>query len=237
VIIFSNTRYDELRQRRGQVCGTLVLRSADIESPRHGKKKVRCYYREFRHLDGDGNRLPGKLIDKVMAGDEPAKLTVLLVERVNVLGEVGCAQKWPSGGRHLEPADAKLCGYRSLDALKDDWKQRHPMSELAKLVYFALGDFRDPDRYISRGFADYMYAYDPVHVIDELPALSKEQLAELATHNHQRHTARQAHSESLLTQIPLHERVAQLEAAGDRIIANNLKIIRERIRRAQRKLA
>lgn len=237
--IFAPQRVAELRQHQ-QISAVLVPVSDPIECD-GTTRKIRSFYREIVHKDDSGKVVvrDKERVNDPRPGEEsavPAKLTVLLVEQVDVYGRLAFPPY-----RVLDFEAAKACGYKTPQLLREAWRSRHPRAEYAKLVWFCLGDWRDKDRFlqrmVSRG-GD--YTGDRSQAIDELPSLSEAQLQELAASNHQKYEAGRVERQEALSELTLAQRVARIEAVGDvlrREIRNELRIIQERAERARRRLA
>lgn len=121
--------------------------------------------------DEDGTPV-GFRREMVMEDHRPVVLTVLTVEAVEVHG------KGTDDYRAVTLADARACGHRTVSGMRDAWKVRHPRSELAKLIWFRLGDHRDRDKFLNwTGRAGGDYTYNPRRAIDpDAPVLSREEL-------------------------------------------------------------
>ena len=219
------------------MAATLLLASESVMEHR-----LRYLYREFPLHDGNNQKIGTKrerVQDVGLGGDlRPARLTVLLVELVDV--HAAGDQPPLDGYKPLDIVAARACGFRTPALLREDWKLKHPKADTAQLVWFSLGDVRDRDRYLQRWiWKGGDYTQDRHSAVDDLPALSPEELAEVAANNHQRQTARVVETQLRLAEETLAQRVARLENAGDQMrreIKQELRIIAERAKRGKRKL-
>lgn len=235
--VFTPPQVASIRQRAGQVCCHLVLPSETIEADRTRqlRRAVRRHVEDG--LDGYEETVVEKVMDVGYGGDlKPAVVTILLVEWVDV-----DAEKATPPLRIIDFDCARAAGFKTPGEMREEYRLRHPRAEFAKLAWFSLGDMRDKDRflrrYVSRG-GDYGPRADDT--IDELPALSESQLEELAHSNRQKFVRQTSEQASALSESTLAQRVAVIEAVGDsmrREIREELRIITERTRRAQRKLS
>lgn len=233
---FPPDRVSELRKRgSGQIGGVLTLPSEQINVG-----SIRHYYRWIvtHNEEGAPTGVREEIVNDVVGVTRelrPARLTVLALDRVEVHAELAT-----TGYRQLDIKVAIACGFKTAKLLRDDWDTRHPRSELAQLVWFALGDVRDKDRFLNR----YVhrggdYTGDRSAAVDELPALTAEQLAALAVGNQQRFVRAQADTASRYAEETLADRVARLETATGylrREIKQELRIITERANRGMRKI-
>lgn len=110
---------------------------------------VRTAYREYAIHDEDGVEIGTArtaATQTLDGGDvRPRLLTIREVERVSVFAD----REIEGHPRVLRAADAKACGYRTVGALRDAWKAKHPRSPLAQLVRFEVGDVRDHPRFLT----------------------------------------------------------------------------------------
>jgi hypothetical protein len=204
-LVFSRERVKFLRSHDKQVHGALVMVS---EKVRPGT--LRGLRREYMAHDEDGNELGVRreqVYDGTGDGRAAVRFTIIAVETLDVYE-----------GRGLTLSLAKGCGHQTVRELRAMWLKQHPQSPLAKAIYFALGDWRDQDRflqrYIHRG-GD--YTGNRTDAIDDLPALTPAQLGELGAVNRQKDVRRKADSGQKLSEQPLSVRMALIEAAGERM--------------------
>jgi len=234
MITFSSSRLDRIRARGfGQISATLVLPSESvkvdtvrplwrenrvkpsiIEGPTRSRSVVRWVRDVERWADKGRQRVNDVLPDATLT---QAKITILLVELV----DVEATQEYDDGPRILTHKAAQACAFKTIFDLRAWWRAEHPNSPLAKLVWFAMGRVRDEERYLRRyvsrggpdGHGDYAFCVTD-DVIDTLPALSEAQYQALSSGASHRHQARRAQRESRLSEQPLAERVARIQAVG-----------------------
>lgn len=135
--------------------------------------------------------------EQLPGGDRVAvAVTVLLVLDVDVA--------------ELDFAQAKACGYRTVEGLRAAWLAEHRRAPLARLVRFALGDLRDVPRLVSAGWPD--YTSDASRAMPGEPeAISAEDLAWYGSYSWQEHAARRARLAGGLAGRPAAERLAEIQ--------------------------
>ncbi len=212
---FTPDRIAHLRKHSQEIHALLLPSSA---RPKAGT--IRRYQKEWARRDEDG-----KIIDVVreLAGI----LTIIRVERVELY----------ESGPSLQLA--RECGFRTSSALKAAWLATHPRSPLAQAVWFALGDWRDQDRFLQRQiWRGGDYTTNRGAAIDDLPVLSAEQLADIAAVNRQRDIRRDADTQQRLAAETLAERARRLERGGEEVAhltRRELAVIGQRLGAAERR--
>lgn len=132
MIVVTVARNGQLQQRASQSHAEAVLPNAisiaTIRAVERGEKKLQTLFREHAIHDEDGKRV-GK--HREAAG----RITLLSADFSDVV-DIG--------------ADvAAACGHKTVQAFRDEWYGRHPRSERALVVWFALGDWRDRDLFMN----------------------------------------------------------------------------------------
>lgn len=138
-MVFSAAQVRQIRE--GKMTAVLVVLS---EEPR--PRSVQPLRRHV--LAGEDGEPPAsvEVVCDVRSGGEriAVALTVLAARIISI--------------DHLTGSLAKACGHRGSDgklATAREFSQEHPGMEFARVVHFALGDLRDPHRFISAGWPDY----------------------------------------------------------------------------------
>lgn len=157
---------------------------------------------------------------------EPVLLTILAVRVVDV--------------EQLALLDARPCGYRTATALRDAWRQAHPLSPHARLVQFALGDLRDNPRLLAWTGVGYDYTSTPwkAAITAEPEALTPAELERAALLNGQTFIRRRAELSNALGSQTAAQRMQRIEQASERMrvdIRSELRIIEQRILRAEKR--
>jgi hypothetical protein len=105
---------------------------------------------------------------------------------------------------------ARACGCRTIDELRAAWAQGHPRSDVARLVFFALGDLRDAPLLIGRGWPD--YTHDPSRAMFAEPEpVSPGEHARQAAGAQQRHARFRSDQAAELAQSTVSERLAAIQ--------------------------
>ncbi len=227
--------------RRDRVSWTpdrLALRRRDCEETEPTRARAVLAYLDDP-IDADLGRGRSARVNDVGDGGElvPAVLTVLAVEPVDVYAT--------DGEQRLTLEIAIACGYRTTQALRDAWRSRHPRTPLAHVVSFGFGDLRDKPRFLTSTRAMVAgrigdYTSNLGIAIDDAEALTEVEYAALSASNRQKDVRRDATRAAALAAVPIEERVAAIERAGDEVAAlvrDELRAIEERTVRAERKLA
>lgn len=137
---------------------------------------------------------------------------------------------------------ANACGYRTTADLREAWRAAHPRTDLAAVAWFVLGDWRDRDIFLNwsgRGGGD--YTRNPRRAIDpDAPALTAEQMDDLAHGNRQKDEARRAAASAALAGESPSARLARLQRVVDRLgddaawaVRKHIEIIEQRVKRAE----
>ena len=90
--------------------------------------------------------------------------------------------------RSLEQVDVMAAGFKTTDAFRASWAQRHPRSATARRVTFALGDWRDRPRFLAHGVSEFGdaggnargYTGSALNALDDAECVSDEWLERFA---------------------------------------------------------
>lgn len=105
---------------------------------------------------------------------------------------------------------ARACGWRTTGELRAAWRSEHPRMELARLVFFALGDLRDAPVLISKGWPD--YTVDPSRAMRSEPEpVSRGEQRRFAADARQRYLRLQADRARGLAQSSAAARLAAIQ--------------------------
>jgi hypothetical protein len=150
----------------------------------------------------------------------------------------------------ITATEAKACGFRTANALRDSWRSRHPRQELVKFVRFEVGDNRDRPNLLTASPGSVRYVLVPGpnghkrwkiadeqasgdytdsfyrSARDEGEALVRAQYMRLGMAARQAQAKRRAATSVRLAEQPAHVRMATIEAAGERMRLNLATLIR-----------
>ncbi len=140
---------------------------------------------------------------EVVCNTTPAGERVAVVFTVRTIKDLELAE--------LTSADAQKCAYRTPHELRAAWLAEHPRSACARLVGFALGDWRDRrPLLISAGWPD--YTRDPSHAMfDEPEPISRREQSLLAADAQQRFARHQADRSRAQMASTASERLAAIQ--------------------------
>jgi hypothetical protein len=204
-------------------------RTAALVTPSEKLKPGRLRRLRRIVITEDGEIIREQVSEPNRDGDMRAvMLTILSVEPLDI--------------DEIDLRTAQACGYRTASGCKDAWIAKHPKSPRALLVHFAVGDLRDRDRYIAfTGRAGGDYTMNRHRSSDaDAPALSQEQMDDLASRNRQKDARRQVDRQARSDEMSLAERMRRLESAPERIAAQvrrELRVVTDRIDRGERRIA
>lgn len=227
MIVVTTDRNAYIQDRSDQTHAEIVLSTSislsTIRAVDRGEKRLQALWKEHVAHDPDG--LPiGRLRELV------GSVTLVRVEKLFVAD--------------ITMEIARACGYKTSDDLREKWTDRHPRSDLAAVVWFALGDWRDRDVFLNwTGRAGGDYTRNSRRSMDpDAPALSREQIEALSEVNRQKDDGRRAQASADLASESPSERLNRLSKATERLgiaarreIRQELRIIEQRLQRAERR--
>ena len=224
--------------RRGKVTAVLVPRSErpTIKHPRGIPtiaRPIRKVRREIVERDGEGIPTGKRLIETMSL-----EVTITAIEPKVWVADLG-------------ESVARACGYQTVEAMRAEWRRRHPRLALATLIYFEVGDTRNAARFLTAtpamrwdvgdgrgGTGD--YTGDRRRSSDDVEALSEEQLDALAAANRQKDVRRKATTaKRAATAESDAQRLARIEAARAEIRASfsrEWNVIEDRLDRIEGRL-
>lgn len=196
--------------REGKMTAALVTRwECPSEKTIHGVptivRPVRSVTREFLERDGDGNPTGGRLRERMSL-----VVTVRSIQRNVWVLDLG-------------KDVARECGWRTVAAMREDWRNRHPHSDLACLVRFELGDTIEQPHFLTwtklmrwderggrAGTGDYTAN---AFAGDQLEALPAGELQSITMRGRQNDARHRADAARLLAARPAGERLAEIQRA------------------------
>jgi hypothetical protein len=223
-VIFSRDEAAAIRQ--GKLTAALISTTSKLKPDR-----TTMLRRRFKRHDSDGKELKGWATEVVadVSPEGDRKSVVLTVLSVNELHLDDLTQQ-----------DAEACGFRTLPGMKDNWRQHHRGAEMVKIVRFAVGDLRDRDRYLSRpSRSGGDYTSDRHRAIDDVAVLTDEQLKPFVAQARERDKQRRKRAANDTAKQPLEARLGRLDDLKQRQrvdISREIRVIEERVRRAERDL-
>jgi hypothetical protein len=214
----------------------------DVPSCNAQPGRLYAFRREYITHDEEGNETgKARSAVTVRVGEEnvPQRLTVLDAEIVYVFED---EQLGDLPHPRLSLQMAQICGYKTVQTLRESWLAKHPRSPLAKLIYVALGDVRDRPIFLNwTGGAGGDYTRSRHRAMDDAEALTREQMRALAGWNKSKDEARRAKAAARLREDEtLAQRVRRLESARERLgeeaakaIRQHLRVVTQRVDRAE----
>lgn len=210
-------------QRHAEAALPTTLSGATVRAVGRGEKRLQYLWKEHVIHDADG-RAVGKRRDRV------GLITIVEVEVADVL-DFGLTV-------------ARGCGHKTVQDFRDEWQVRHPRSDRAIVIWFALGDWRDRDLFMNwsgRGGGDFTRnarrAMDP-----DAPVLTREQIETLSSANRQKDDGRRANASAILAAETPSQRLRRLDlvvarygADARHAIRQELRIIEQRVKRAEKR--
>lgn len=214
MIVASRERTASFLERQAQSHGNVqlpgLLSPALVKAVDAGEMRLTVLYKEFTAHDADGKAI-GRRREPVLREGEPLKVTVLRVETKDVV-EFGIDV-------------AKDCGYKTVEAFRSAWDERHPRSPIATVVWFALGDWRDRDQYLAwsgrrAGADDHGRTFSRSKAMDPDAPVPPEIASAYAYANRQKDDARRAQIAAALATETYSQRLARIDRFIDYLRAN-----------------
>lgn len=137
-------------------------------------------------------------------------------------------------------ADAKVCGYRTTDDLRDAWRAANgPAPDRMTMAWVKIGDHLDEFRGMRSQMGSISdYTSIPSQAVPD-EALKDHEYSALGMHARQATAKRKADTATSISTQPLAVRMRAIEAAGERMkldIKGELYVITQRVERAERYL-